>query len=102
MEKTLQLVECSFKKQRDWTRQDGTKETVDYYEVTLTDGIDTIHGETSGPLTKQIVKDGEDKLRLIEGHWYAVRVTINARKYDKDGKSGRFVSVIVHQMMLMS
>ena len=52
MEKTLQLVECSFKKQREWTRQDGTKETVDYYEVTLTDGIDTIYGETVGTLTK--------------------------------------------------
>ena len=98
----MQLVECSFKKQREWTRQDGTKETVDYYEVTLTDGIDTIYGETVGTLTKQIAKEGEDKLRLIEGHWYAVRFTINARKYDKDGKSGCFVSVMIHQMMLLS
>ena len=98
----MQLVECSFKKQREWTRQDGTKETVDYYEVTLTDGIDTIHGETSGLLTKQIAADGEGKLRMIEGHVYAVRFTINARKYDKDGKSGKFVSVNIHQMMLLA
>ena len=102
MEKTMQLVECSFKKQREWTRQDGTKETVDYYEVTLTDGIDTIYGETAGTLTKQIAKEGEDRLRMIEGHAYTVRFTINARKYDKEGKSGRFVSVMIHQMMLMS
>lgn len=102
MEKTMQLVECSFKKQREWTRQDGTKETVDYYEVTLTDGIDTIHGETSGPLTKQIASEGADKLRVIEGHLYAVRFTMNARKWDKDGKSGRFVSVTIHQMLLLS
>lgn len=101
MEKTLQLVECSFKKQREWTRQDGTKETVDYYEVTLTDGIDTIFGETGAQLTRQIASEGADKLRMIEGHAYAVRFTMNARKYDKDGKSGRFVSVNIHQMMLM-
>ena len=101
MEKTMQLVECSFKKQREWTRQDGTKETVDYYEVTLTDGIHTVFGETCGQLTKQIAKEGEDRLRMIEGHAYAVRFTINARKYDKDGKSGRFVSVVIHQMMLL-
>ena len=102
MEKTMQLVECSFKKQREWTRQDGTKEMVDYYEVTLTDGIDTIHGETSGPLTKQIAKEGEDRLRMIEGHAYAVRFNVNSRKYDKEGKSGCFVSVMIHQMMLLS
>ena len=101
MEKTMQLVECSFKKQREWPRKDGTKELVDYYEVTLTDGIDTIFGETGGQLTKQIATEGADKLRMIEGHVYAVRFTINARKYDKDGKSGRFVSVNIHQMMLM-
>ena len=98
----MQLVECSLKKHREWTRQDGTKETVDYYEVTLTDGIDTIHGETSGQLTKQIASEGADKLRMIEGHAYAVRFTMNARKYDKDGKSGKFVSVNIHQMMLLA
>ena len=97
----MQLAECSFKKQREWTRQDGTKETVDYYEVTLTDGIDTVHGETGAQLTKQIAKEGEDRLRMIEGHAYAVRFTINARKYDKEGKSGCFVSVVIHQMMMM-
>ena len=97
----MQLVECSFKKQREWPRKDGTKELVDYYEVTLTDGIDTIFGETGVQLTKQIATEGADKLRMIEGHTYAVRFTINARKYDKDGKSGRFVSVTIHQMTLM-
>ena len=97
----MQLVECSFKKQREWPRKDGTKELVDYYEVTLTDGIDTIFGETSVQLTKQIATEGADKLRMIEGHVYAVRFTINARKYDKDGKSGRFVSVNIHQMLLL-
>ena len=102
MEKIMQLAECSFKKQREWARQDGTKETVDYYEVTLTDGIDTIHGETSGQLTKQIASEGADKLRMIEGHAYAVRFTINARKYDKDGKKSMFVSVNIHQMMLLA
>ena len=97
----MQLVECSFKKQREWPRKDGTKELVEYYEVTLTDGIDTISGETSGQLTKQIASEGADKLRMIEGHTYAVRFTMNARKYDKDGKSGRFVSVNVHQMLFL-
>ena len=97
----MQLVECSFKKQREWPRKDGTKELVDYYEVTLTDGIDTIFGETGVQLTKQIATEGADKLRMIEGHTYAVRFNINARKYDKDGKSGHFVSVTIHQMTLM-
>ena len=45
--------------------------------MTLTDGIDTIFGETSGQLTKQIATEGADKLRRIEGHVYA--------KYYPDG-----------------
>ena len=97
----MQLVECSFKKQREWKRQDGSKELVDYYEVTLTDGIDTIFGETVGQLTKQIAAEGENQLRMIEGHVYGVRFNINAREYSKDGKSGKFVSVMIHQMMLL-
>ena len=70
--------------------------------MTLTDGIDTIFGETGAQLTRQIASEGADKLRMIEGHAYAVRFNVNARKYDKEGKSGCFVSVMIHQMMLLS
>ena len=101
MEKTMQLVECSFKKQREWPRKDGTKELVDYYEVTLTDGIDTIFGETGVQLTKQIATESADKLRMIEGHTYAVRFNIRTATYEKEGKKNSFVSVNIHQMMLL-
>ncbi len=101
MEKILNLVSCSTKKQREWPRKDGTKEMVDYYEVTLTDGIDTIHGETGSQLTKQIATDGENQLRMLEGHLYSVRFNINAREYEKDGKKGNFLSINIQQMSLM-
>ena len=98
----MQLMACSMKKQRTWTRQDGTQKPIDFYEVKMTDGTDTIFGETSEALTARIMAtDEKTKLRMIEGHWYAVRFNINAYDWEKDGKSGVRVTVNVQQMTEM-
>ena len=94
----MNLVSCSLKKTRTWERQDGTSKPIDYYDVMLTDGIDTISGETGEALTAQISTEGDNKLRMLEGHLYSVRFNINARKWEKDGKSGVYTSVNIHQM----
>lgn len=102
MEKIMQLMACSMKKQRTWTREDGTQKLIDFYEVKLTDGTDTIFGETGGALTARIEStDEQTKVRLIEGHWYAVRCNFNTKDWEADGKSGVKVTVNVQQMMEM-
>jgi hypothetical protein len=99
MEKTMKLLAVSEKKQREMKRQDGTVKMIDFYEVTMTDGIDTIHGETSENLTALIATTNEElKVHLVVGHLYMVRFNINARKWEKDGKKGMFVSINIHQM----
>ena len=103
MEKTMKLLAVSGKKQREMKRQDGTVKMIDFYEVTMTDGIDTIHGETSESLTALIETPKEElKVHLVEGHLYTVRFNINARKWEKDGKKATFVSINIHQMYHMA
>ncbi len=103
MEKTMVLLAVSEKKQREIKRQDGSVKMLAYREVTMTDGVDTIHGETSESLTAQI--DSENpavKIRLLEGHLYNVRFNIRTATYEKDGKKNTFVSITIHQLYLMA
>ena len=103
MEKTMVLLAVSEKKQREIKRQDGSVKMLAYREVTMTDGVDTIHGETSESLTAQI--DSENpavKVRLLEGHLYNVRFNIRTATYEKDGKKNTFVSITIHQLYLMA
>lgn len=97
------LLAVSEKKQREIKRQDGSVKMLAYREVTMTDGVDTIHGETSESLTAQI--DSENpavKIRLLEGHLYNVRFNIRTATYEKDGKKNTFVSITIHQLYLMA
>lgn len=103
MEKTMVLLAVSEKKQREIKRQDGSVKMLSYREVTMTDGVDSIHGETSESLTAQI--DSENpavKIRLLEGHQYNVRFNIRTANYEKDGKKNTFVSITIHQLYLMA
>ena len=102
MEKTLVLLAVSEKKQREIKRQDGSVKMLAYRELTMTDGIDTIHGETSESLTAQIDSDNPAvKIPMQEGHQYRVRFNIRTATYEKDGKKGSFVSITIHQLYLM-
>ena len=97
------LLAVSEKKQREIKRQDGSVKMLAYREVTMTDGVDSIHGETSESLTAQI--DSENpavKIRLLEGHLYNVRFNIRTATYEKDGKKSTFVSITIHQLYLMA
>ena len=97
------LLAVSEKKQREIKRQDGSVKMLAYRELTMTDGVDTIHGETSESLTAQI--DSENpavKIRLLEGHLYNVRFNIRTATYEKDGKKNTFVSITIHQLYLMA
>ncbi|MBE6260718.1 MAG: hypothetical protein E7107_07825 [Prevotella sp.] len=102
MEKTLVLLAVSEKKQREIKRQDGSVKMLAYRELTMTDGIDTIHGETSESLTAQIDSDNPAvKIPMQEGHQYRVRFNVRTATYEKDGKKNSFVSVTIHQLYMM-
>ena len=96
------LSAVSEKKQREIKRQDGSMKMLAYREVTLTDGVDTIHGETSESLTALI--DSENpaiKIPMLEGHLYNVRFNIRTATYEKDGKKNSFVGITIHQLYLL-
>ncbi len=96
------LLAVSERKQREIKRQDGSVKMLAYRELTMTDGIDTIHGETSESLTAQIDSDNPAvKIPMQEGHQYRVRFNIRTAKYEKDGKKGSFVSVTIHQLYMI-
>lgn len=102
MEKMMVLLAVSEKKQREIKRQDGSVKMLAYRELTMTDGIDTIHGETSESLTAQIDSDNQAiKIPMLEGHVYNVRFNIRTATYEKDGKKNSFVSVNIHQLYLV-
>lgn len=102
MEKLMVLLAVSEKKQREIKRQDGSVKMLAYRELTMTDGVDTIHGETSESLTAQIDSDNQAiKIPMLEGHLYNVRFNIRTATYEKDGKKNSFVSVNIHQLYLV-
>lgn len=102
MEKLMVLSAVSEKKQREIKRQDGNVKMLAYREVTMTDGVDTIHGETSESLTAQIDSDNPAiKVRMLEGHLYNVRFNIRTTVYEKDGKKSSFVGISIHQLYLI-
>ena len=97
------LLAVSEKKQREIKRQDGSVKILAYRELTMTDGIDTIHGETSESLTAQIDSDNPAvKIPMQEGHQYRVRFNVRTATYEKDGKKNTFVSITIHQLYLMA
>ena len=96
------LSAVSEKKQREIKRQDGSVKMLAYRELTFTDGVDTIHGETSESLTAQIDSENQAiKIPMLEGHLYNVRFIIRTATYEKDGKKNAFVSVNIHQVYLI-
>lgn len=99
MEKIMQLVKVSPLQQREFRRNDGTVETVKFRLLTLTDGVDTIYGETQKRLTNQIeATDDEIRLKLIEGHVYNCEFYIRANEYEKDGKKATFVAINIEKL----
>ena len=98
----MELTYFSQKMQREMKRNDGSIKLLDFYELTLTDGIDTIHGETSEALTSLIDTTNEEvKVRLNPGHLYTVRFNMRTNIANRDGRERRFVGVTIHQMYQM-
>ena len=99
MEKIMQLVKVSPLMQRDFKRNDGSVETVKFRMLTLTDGVDTIFGETQKRLTNQLeATDDKIRLKLIEGHVYNCEFYIRANEYEKDGKKSTFVAINIEKL----
>lgn len=99
MEKMMILMRVEDLQTREFSRQDGSIQTIKYRNLLFTDGVDTIYGETSPRLIEQIETTNDAlKLRLIEGHVYNVDFTVNARDYEKDNKKNTFVSITINKV----
>lgn len=102
MEKIMVLKAFSEKKQREFNRQDGTKAIIEWHDVILTDGIDTIMGETSENLTRQINATDENvRLEMKIGQLYNVRATFQVLSYKKDEKDSFFMKANISQMAIV-
>ena len=101
MEKMMTLVSCSQKLSTKVTRRDGSSKDYYFYQVKFTDGIDTIFGETSEAVTNGIASDGDDKIRMLEGHLYTVRVGLNVADYEKDGVKKSFLKANFYAINLI-
>ena len=99
MEKLMQLVKIGPLTEREFKRQDGSVKKIQSRMLTLTNGTDTIYGETGERLTGQIeASDQNLRLKLLEGHVYNCDFTIRASDYEKDGKKGTFVNITINKL----
>lgn len=102
MEKIMKLVAASEKKQREFQLKNGGTKVIEFYELLLTDGIDTIYGETSESLTNQINSTVQNaRIPLVKDGIYSVRFNINSNTYSKDNTTRYFVAVNIHQLTPM-
>ena len=100
MEKIMVLKAFSEAKQREITRQDGQKSVITWHDIILTDGIDTVMGESSDNLTKLIdSKDPNVQLPMNIGDLYNVRLTLSVVSYEKNGQKGMFMKSNIQQMV---
>jgi hypothetical protein len=90
MEKFMMLKECSALNQRTVKGNDGSQQVIESFEMVLTDGIDTIMGETSKSVTVQLKNKPAEP-----GKYYGVSVRLNVVSYTKEGKESRFFKATI-------
>lgn len=99
MVKMMQLLAIGQLEEREFKRQDGSVKKVSFRMLTLTDGVDTIYGETGDRLIGQIeASDQNLRLKLLEGHVYNCDFNIRANEYERDGKKSRFVAITINKL----
>lgn len=100
MKAMMILKKVSAPMEREFTTTNGEVKKIRFRMVTLDDGVDSIHGETSERLTNRIESTNDAlKLNLIEGHVYNVDFTLQARDYkDKQGNESTFLSCTINKM----
>ena len=100
MKAMMILKKVSAPMERDIKTNNGDVKKIRFRMITLDDGIDSIHGETSERLFNRIESTNDDlKLNLIEGHVYNVDFTLQAKSYkDKEGRDGVFLTCTINKM----
>lgn len=102
MEKMFVLKSISERKERTIQRQDGQTKVLKWYDVVMSNGLDTVMGETSESVTNQIDATDENAKLLMEvGKCYMCRVNLNVVEYEKDGKKSAFLKATFHQIALI-
>lgn len=96
----LWLKAISETKQREIIKQDGTKKLLSWHDIILTNGLDTIVGESSENLTALIDSRDENlRLPINVDDCYMVRCTFNVQAYEKNGVTSHFQKCVIHQMV---
>lgn len=100
MKQMMILMKVSAPMEREFKTTNGDVKKVPFRMVLLSDGIDSIYGETSERLTNRIDSTNDAlKLNPIVGHVYNVDFTLQARTYkDKEGREGIFFSCTINKM----
>lgn len=102
MEKMFVLKSISERKERTIQRQDGQTKVLKWYDVVMSNGLDTVMGETSESVTNQIEATDENaKLLMDVGKCYMCRVNLNVVEYEKEGKKSAFLKATFHQIALI-
>lgn len=102
MEKMFVLKSISERKERTIQRQDGQTKVLKWYDVVMSNGLDTVMGETSESVTNQIEATDENAKLLMEvGKCYMCRVNLNVVEYEKEGKKSSFFKATFQQIALI-
>lgn len=100
MEKMFWLKAISEKKQRKITKRDGSEGIITWHDLILTNGLDTIIGESSENLTNLIDSTDENlRLDINVDDCYMCRFTLSVVPYEKNGVTSNFMKCIIHQMV---
>lgn len=100
MEKIMLLKAFSETRQREINRQDGSKGIIQWHDIILTDGIDTIMGESSENLTKLIDSpDPNIRLDMSIDCLYNVRANLQVVSYEKNGQKSNFMKASILNMV---
>lgn len=96
------LKSISERKERTIQRQDGQTRVLKWYDVTMTNGLDTVLGETSESVTNQIdATDENARLPMEVGRCYMCRLNLNVVEYEKNGQKSSFFKATFHQIALI-
>lgn len=86
--------------EREFPTQQGEVKKIPFRMIRMTDGIDSIYGETTERLTNRINSTNDDiRIKLIEGHVYSVEYTLQTVDYkDKDGHENIFFKCSISKL----
>lgn len=96
MQKLMRLTNVSDLKTSSFTSRDGSSQTIEYYEVELTDGLDTIIGETSKSATFELKNHP-----IPLGSICNVTIRLQVIDYKRDDRASKFFKASIIEIAVI-